>query len=492
MSKRKIIFRADGSSTIGMGHFVRTLALAEMLKDDFFCIYAIQSPTEYQISEIKQVCHQRIDLPANDTHFFLFLKLLKGDEIVVLDNYYFTTEYQSEIKAKGCKLVCIDDMHDKHFVADIIINHAPISASNYSATAFTKILLGFNYVLIRQTFLNYRTPSRNFKFNHVLVCFGGADFNNLTTQTLKSIDKIDFIERITVIIGNAFTNIIELESIKNEISKNKQIRVFQNLNADDLAKIIGEADFAIVPCSTILFEVLSQKVPVITGFYVDNQTEICSNIKDKFAHILVIGDLNKIEIEKYHIKKLRDQVLHSGITTIITNNPASLLLKEFQYLNAEFMLTIRKAQVEDVDIYFNWVNDEFVRSNSINSRPILYQDHINWFSDKIKNQDSILYVFEKNKRPIGQVRFDKENEYLFIDYSIDKNYRGKNLGKVIMRMAIENICAVKISNEIKFLIAKVKENNIASARVFESLNFEYETNELMNNSNYSIFKKKIK
>ena len=32
---QKIYFRADASATIGYGHFIRTLALADMLKDDF-------------------------------------------------------------------------------------------------------------------------------------------------------------------------------------------------------------------------------------------------------------------------------------------------------------------------------------------------------------------------------------------------------------------------------------------------------------------------
>jgi UDP-2,4-diacetamido-2,4,6-trideoxy-beta-L-altropyranose hydrolase len=492
MNHRKVIFRADGGSTIGMGHFTRTLALAEMLKDDFFCIYATQSPTEYQISEIDQVCRDRIDLPANETHFNVFLNFLKGDEIVVLDNYYFTSEYQHEIKSKGCKLVCIDDMHDKHFVADVIINHAPLSASNYSAAAYTKLLLGFNYALLRQDFLKTGPTRKISKFNHLLICFGGADFNNLTNQTLKSIDKINCIESVTVIVGNAFSNFIELEKLVNKVAKRKQTRVFYNVNASELVKIIREADFAIVPCSTILYEVLSQKIPVITGYYVENQTEISSNIKDKFAHILVIGDLNTIQIEQYHIYKLKEQVHHTGITTLISNNSTGLLLKEFHYLNTEFILDIRKAQIEDVDIYFNWVNDEFVRNNSINNKPIPYEDHVNWFGNKIKNSNSLLFIFEENQRSIGQVRFDKENEDLVIDYSIDKDYRGKNLGKVIMRMALDNICTAEISNETKSLIARVRINNIASARVFESLNFESETTELISNSNYFIYKKKLK
>jgi UDP-2,4-diacetamido-2,4,6-trideoxy-beta-L-altropyranose hydrolase len=146
MDKRKIIFRADGGPTIGMGHFIRTLALAEMLNDDFYCIYATQSPSEYQTNEIEKVCHERIDLPADETHFNVFLNLLKGNEIVVLDNYYFTTEYQKAIKAKGCKLVCIDDMQDKHYVADLVINHAEgINRNSFSIESYTRLLLGYKY-----------------------------------------------------------------------------------------------------------------------------------------------------------------------------------------------------------------------------------------------------------------------------------------------------------------------------------------------------------
>ena len=65
--KRNIIFRADGGPAIGMGHFTRTLALAEMLNEHFHCIFATRQPTEYQIAEIEKVCHSRIDLPEDDS-----------------------------------------------------------------------------------------------------------------------------------------------------------------------------------------------------------------------------------------------------------------------------------------------------------------------------------------------------------------------------------------------------------------------------------------
>ena len=50
---QKIYLRADASAAIGYGHFIRTLALADMLKDDFDCTFFTCHPTSYQVSEME-------------------------------------------------------------------------------------------------------------------------------------------------------------------------------------------------------------------------------------------------------------------------------------------------------------------------------------------------------------------------------------------------------------------------------------------------------
>lgn len=159
-----------------------------MLKDDFDCVFVTQSPTVYQKTEVAKVC-ELAEVPATEEKFSLFLDMLDGDEIVVLDNYFYDTDYQRAVKAKGCKLVCIDDLHDKHYVADVVINHSPgISEGDFSTAPYTRLCLGVSYALLRKPFLEvagwrYR-HGRSTLAGPIECCcfFGGVDKYNLTRR----------------------------------------------------------------------------------------------------------------------------------------------------------------------------------------------------------------------------------------------------------------------------------------------------------------------
>jgi UDP-2,4-diacetamido-2,4,6-trideoxy-beta-L-altropyranose hydrolase len=287
MAKRTIIFRADGGLSIGMGHFIRTLALAEMLNEHFCCIYATRQPTQYQIGEIEKVCHGRIDLPNDDSHFEQFLTNLKGDEIVVLDNYYFSTEYQKTIKAKGCKLVCIDDMHDKHYLADIVINHALTEKRLFSIEKYTKLFLGLEYALIRKEFFANFGEEKEYK--SILLNMGGSDFNNLTSKILRYLISQNISEeyKVYVVVGNANKYTHEIRTL----CKMHNFLFFKDLTAKDLSVLLERVEYAILPSSTILIEALYKGVKIIGCYFVDNQKEFfdyltCAN------YIFPVGNMN--------------------------------------------------------------------------------------------------------------------------------------------------------------------------------------------------------
>lgn len=288
-SKKKIIFRADAGIDIGYGHFIRSLALANMLKDDFDCTIATQTPNSYQIKEASTVC-SLIKLPADETKFAQFIEMLSGDEIVVLDNYFYTTAYQKDIRKKGCKLVCIDDIHDKHYVADILINHGLDDKSKFSVEPYTNLCLGINWALLREAFLEALSFKKEDKQNieNVVVSFGGVDAYNLTDKTINKICQQNPTIKIDAIVGNHYTS-----TIKN---KNINLNIHQNISAEEVASLFKKADLAIVSASTICFEALACKTTIAAGFYVDNQVEIYHYLL-KEKHIIGLGNLLENEID---------------------------------------------------------------------------------------------------------------------------------------------------------------------------------------------------
>ncbi len=494
MGKPKIILRADGGAKIGMGHFIRTLALAEMLKDGYHCIYATKNPSAYQKEEIERICHDIIELPENEDHYQVFLSYLNGDEIVILDNYYFDTDYQIKIKKKGCKLVCIDDMHDKHYVADLVINHTPIDPSLFSSAIYTRLKLGFDYVLLRKHFLRDGPSKRGHDFKHVLLGFGGADLNNLTNRILIDLLKIDIIERVDILVGNAFNNLDELYKNVASSSGLTKISIHKDLDAKSLVEIINNVDFAIVPASTILLEIISQDIPVITGYYVNNQIELAGSLFNKYPRVHVADNLNELLIDKTKIESLRAMITATGNERnekIIDGESPKRIVKEFNYLSREFQIRSRKAIQDDVKLYFDWVNEKAVREFSINKAEIAFEDHSSWFNNKLLSEDTVMYIFEESGSPIGQVRFDREGENIYIAYSIDKKFRGKGFGKMVLKLALEKILNEKIVINSSFIVGKVQLENEASSKVFIELNFVSTNFETHDGVKYYVFKKAI-
>ncbi|SCQ20303.1 UDP-2,4-diacetamido-2,4,6-trideoxy-beta-L-altropyranose hydrolase [Tannerella forsythia] len=283
MGKRQIIFRADAGKRIGYGHFVRTLALADMLKEEFECVFVTQDPTEYQKREVERIC-PLIGLPSDNSKFSLFLRMLSGKEIVVLDNYFYSTDYQKKIKSKGCKLVCIDDMHDKHYIADAVINHGLDNPKLFDVEPYTRLLLGLDWALIRKPF-RCSGSIRDREKGHIAISFGGADWNNLTTKFSEKITNDCEIDRITAIVGDAFP-------FEKKLKKVGKVQIVKNLSAFQMADLFRKVEFVILPSSTVCIEALACKCPVIAGWYTKNQKEMYHSLL-KNKRIVGLGFLNE-------------------------------------------------------------------------------------------------------------------------------------------------------------------------------------------------------
>lgn len=277
--KSKIYFRADADAKIGYGHFVRTLALAEMLKNDFDCTFFTAEPTVYQKAEVEKVCELK-ELPHDERKFESFLEILTGNEIVFLDNYFFTPEYEKAIKYKGCKLAVLSPSKPHHY-ADIVVNFVDKDYSHYSVEPYTRIVAGLEWSILREPF---RKP---IKYNirrkgNVVVSFGGTDQFSLTEKVVEALEDEEY--QLSVICTN------RVSEERRIALANKGVTVYTDIPAEAVANLFEQAEYAILSSSSVCLEALSRGAKVLVGYYVDNQVNFYNVMINEHC-IMGLGNL---------------------------------------------------------------------------------------------------------------------------------------------------------------------------------------------------------
>jgi UDP-2,4-diacetamido-2,4,6-trideoxy-beta-L-altropyranose hydrolase len=266
MTKPKIWFRADGNHRMGLGHLIRSLALAQMLKSDFDVQFVCMEISDRIIADFKSADIHVIKINQEES----FFNTVNAEDVAVLDGYQFDVEYQRQLKSRGCVLVCIDDMNDREYLADLIINPAPaIQRSKYNVPPGTRFALGPDYALLRSVFTEKsRNGMKKHQLNTVFICFGGSDAQNLTTQTYIEVKNSAIFSKIILVTGSSFEH---REELLSEIQSDKKVSYHHAISAEQMAELMEVSDVAIVPSSGILIEVLALGIPAISGYYAENQ-----------------------------------------------------------------------------------------------------------------------------------------------------------------------------------------------------------------------------
>ena len=127
-----------------------------------------------------------------------------------------------------------------------------------------------------------------------------------------------------------------------------------------------------------------------------------------------------------------------------------------------------KLKQKQENILLRWRNEKITRLTSLNKNIVSIAQHKNWLKKIKKNKLNQVFIFYNDNIPIGTSAAIKRKNNYFLNYSIDKNYRGKGLAIKMLNLLLK-----RISKKIKsrFFYAKVLKNNKKSLYILKKIGF---------------------
>jgi UDP-2,4-diacetamido-2,4,6-trideoxy-beta-L-altropyranose hydrolase len=265
----KILFRADSSSKIGLGHIMRDLVLAKQF-EDVEIIFACRDLSGHIMDQIPYPI-MIVDSDSIDE----LIMIVKSEQIdmVVIDHYGIGYEEEKRLKeGSGVKIFVLDDTYERHY-CDVLLNHN-ISADEKRYEGLVpkgcELRCGSDYTLIREEFISEKKIARE-KIYDLFISLGGADTEGLTEDILKMLGD----EKSVVVLSTSSNK--NLPSLKAYVEGRANIDLY--IDSQEVAKVMNQSKFALVTPSVMVHEVLYMGVDFATLKIAKNQEEIHQYLK---------------------------------------------------------------------------------------------------------------------------------------------------------------------------------------------------------------------
>jgi len=264
-STLRVLFRLDSGAQVGLGHYMRSKALADAFyKQGIECTFAFRI-SHLTSSNLELKNHEIIYINSEAE----LLTHARNYHVVIVDHYAYTSEHFLALsQLEHCLLVILDDECNRGALyADIIINPANQARYlNYSIDApNARLLLGSDYILMAQNYSEASIMDYSLR-SSIVITFGGSDITQLTLPVLDEIKKSSLnVSDIMVIIGAACLNSKQL--IQYCHMNNFQYRY----DVKQMFELLKQAKFALSAAGSTTFELACCGVPSVLAVVADNQ-----------------------------------------------------------------------------------------------------------------------------------------------------------------------------------------------------------------------------
>ena len=287
----EVVFITDGNNEIGMGHVYQSKTFASYFRESVPEVrISFLTKSSDDIAQLIRATGFKTTICYDDEDIYRTL-LQINPRIIVVDKLDFSPDLARRIKENLTSTFAIFTcITDANLFADITVMGAMDSHFKNTKVLLndgkTLSLHGPRYLILRPDFFKTFNTKGAFA-GKVLLLLGGADPANITCSAVRELINLEERVEIKVIIGRAFANREELDSLIVSNDSKSTIELIENTTA--VSDYMQWADVAIVSPGISFFEALKTKTPVI----VFNQNQ--------FQHDAWAEDMTTYDKEDIHL-----------------------------------------------------------------------------------------------------------------------------------------------------------------------------------------------
>jgi spore coat polysaccharide biosynthesis predicted glycosyltransferase SpsG len=291
----KILFRVDGYPEVGLGHIIRSIAIAKEIatKGPHEISFAGKFSNEL-LTILKKDRFRSYEPKENEKEVRFLIRIIQDlkPERVFIDNLFPYTPEEIQSIRKETTLILFHNLCEGRFFADSFIlpsAHHPNEIINDPGWNSSPVCFyhGFKYIPINEEVKSIRKRvDPNSKNNRVIITTGGSDPRGVMIHILKwlrgnSMNDIKFI----ALIGESFILKKELEELKPQLPQNVDFLAFDYNQ-------FSEADLVISTFGVTSYELLYLGIPFISIAHAESNAR-GSKILSK--RLPIIKDLGLID-----------------------------------------------------------------------------------------------------------------------------------------------------------------------------------------------------
>ena len=459
----RVLVRADASASIGIGHVMRCLALAQALRDSRDEVVLLSSADLARPVRdawfMEGVEIQTLDPRAaleDDARATRDRVRSTGATWLVVDGYHFDERYRS-VAAGSAMLAWIDDHGAPAAHADLIVNGNLYGHRDLYPGTTARLAVGPRYALLRREFQSYRRDST--AREGTVVTLGGADPDGRTGALLAALAAYGIRGRVT--IGP------HQRDADNVLRSAARYGWDPISTPQDMAQLLGSCRLAVVGAGTTVLEALALGTPTVAVRIAENQRLVAEALER--LDVAAVADVFEPErVAAECAALLRDEPRREAMAIrarqAVDARGARRVVGEMRGA----LLVLRPASMDDAASLLEWRNDQRTRLASIERATISHDEHHRWMVASLNSSSRRLLVAELEAQPLAVIRLDLEGSTAALSITIAPDWQGADLAVPLLRRALGQADRLAISR----VEAKIRPENEASMRAFFAAGFQ--------------------